>query len=67
MPSFNKDLVDQLRNKVFLVKPDRQHSSYIDHKPLLQDLNWENLTEWVREKLIETRLPINNSMNNVNC
>ena len=57
MPSFNKDLekiVDQLKkDEVFVVKPDRQHSTYQDHIPLLQDLNWKNLTEWVKEKLID--------------
>jgi len=46
-------MVDQLRkNEVFLVKPERQHSTYEDHKPLLQ--------------ADQNKLPINNSMNNVN-
>jgi len=57
-PSINSDLgkiVQQLeKDEVFTLKPKRQYTAFPNHKPLLQDINWDNITEWVKEKIIQT-------------
>ena len=57
VPSFSKDLeqiVGQLKKEeVFIVKPDRNHITFCHHTPLLQDFDWNNLTEWIKAKLID--------------
>jgi len=55
-PSFNADLskiVQQLeKDEVFTIKPQRKYVAFPDHKPLLLDINWENIKEWIKEKII---------------
>jgi len=57
MPSFTKDLekiTEQLKkDEVFVVKPNRHHSTYRSHTPLLQNLDWKKLHKWVKEKVLD--------------
>ena len=56
-PSFNADLskiVQQFeKDEVFTITPQRQYTAFPDHKPLLLDINWDNITEWIKEKIIQ--------------
>jgi len=56
-PSFNSDLgkiVQQLeKDEVFIVKPKRQYTAFPNHKPMLLDINWKNIKEWIEEKLVQ--------------
>jgi len=62
VPSFNRDLEIILTEleiaDVFTLLKDRGVSLTYNKTPLLRSINWENITEWIKKKLISLDLTL---------